>query len=201
MNDNKYVFLFGHRQQHGKNTAVALLERHLAGSGKWFISTYFAKKLKKMCAEKYRLDFSKMEDNDYKSSSPPHLAPRSIRQVLIDEGCSSRNIWVHTWAHLAYSELYNNGEMPTVGIVSDFRYPNEYDYGMKFIEDNKISNVKIVKVLVHRPDGIMKSDGADNLLPDDDKKYWDHVIINNSTPTWKEEMYTNIVNIMRTYGL
>jgi len=222
----RVIFLFGHRQQHGKNTASSILENHLSKKGIDYISTYFAKKLKKTCAEKYGLDFSKMEDNDYKSSCPPwlkekiiywdvannrevpywvYMSPgqltieqrtkkRTVRDVLLEEGQTSREIWYDTWASGVYDEIQKSGK--SVGIVSDFRYPNEYSYAI----DNKLP-YQVVKILVHRPDGIFKEDGADNLLPDIDEKYWDHVIMNNESPQWMENMTQHVLTIARKYGV
>jgi hypothetical protein len=223
---NKIIFLFGHRQQHGKNTAAAMLEGYLKEKGIAYTNTYFAKKLKMICAEKYGLDFTKMEDNEYKMSCPPWLEKktiywdvenkrevphwvfmdpgqlkieqitkkRTVRDVLLEEGQSSRAIWYDIWASGVYQEIEKYGT--PIGIVSDFRYPNEYTYSQK-----KKLDYKVVKILVHRPDGIFRSDGADDLIPDVDEKYWDHVIINNNSPQWMENMKSHILTIAGTYGL
>lgn len=220
------VFLFGHRQQHGKNTVTGILETYFKEKNINYISTYFAKKLKKICSEKYCLDFSKMEDNEYKLSCPSHLKEkvifwdvdskrevphwvfmnpdklhieqritrRTVRDVLLEEGQSARAIWNDTWAKVTYDEIL--GASAKVAIVSDFRYPNEYDFAV----DNKIP-CRVIKVLVHRPDGIFKSDGADNLLPDVNEKYWDHVIINPNVPNWLEIIKTQTLTLARNYGL
>jgi len=220
------IFLFGHRQQHGKNTAALLLEGYLRENNISYISTYFAKKLKMICAEKYGLDFSRMEDNEYKMSCPDWLEEkiiywdvennrevpqwvfmdpgklkieqrtkkRTVRDVLLEEGQRSREIWYDIWASGVYDEMASSNK--SVGIVSDFRYPNEYTYSQK-----KNISCKVVKVLVHRPNGIFREDGADNLLPDIDKKYWDHVIINEESPHWEDKMKTEIITIARGYGL
>lgn len=220
------IFLFGHRQQHGKNTASFIMEEYLKEKNISYISTYFAKKLKKMCADKYGLDFSKMEDNEYKLSCPPWLEEkttfwdvekntevphwvfmdpgqlkveqrtkkRTVRDVLLEEGQTSRAIWYDIWASGVYSEIENSGKR--VGIVSDLRYPNEYAYSQK-----KKLTCKVVKILVHRPDGVFKTDGADNLLPDVDENYWDHAIINNTSPNWMENMKQQTLTIARKYGL
>jgi hypothetical protein len=203
-----------------------ILETYLKEKGIDYIATYFAKKLKMVCAEKYGLDFSKMEDNEYKLSCPPWLEEkttywdvenkvevphwvymdpgklkveqitkkRTVRDVLLEEGQSARAIWYDIWASGVYEEITKSGK--SVGIVSDFRYPNEYTFSQK-----KKIDYKVVKILVHRPDGIFKSDGADNLIPDVDENYWDHVIINNNSPQWMEHMKTQVLTIARIYGL
>jgi hypothetical protein len=220
------VFLFGHRQQHGKNTATLILEEYFRENKVDYMATYFAKKLKKICAEKYGLDFSKMEDNEYKLSCPPHLkektvywdvdnkcevplwvymspgqlrieqksVKRTVRDVLLEEGQGARAIWYDVWASATYNEIQDSGKR--VALVSDFRYPNEYDFAI-----NSKLPCRIVKILVHRPDGIFKSDGADNLLPDNDGKYWDHVIINPNGPQWMESVKSQTLTIAREYGL
>lgn len=220
------VFLFGHRQQHGKNTVTAILEEHFKENNIDYIATYFAKKLKKICAEKYGLDFTRMEDNEYKLSCPPHLkekivywdvennvevplwvymspgklhieqrsVKRTVRDVLLEEGQAARAIWYDVWASATYDEILKSEKR--IGIVSDFRYPNEYNFAI----DNKLP-CRVVRVLVHRPAGIFKSDGADNLLPDIDEKYWDHVIINPDDTSWTESLRNQALTIARKYDL
>jgi hypothetical protein len=220
------VFLFGHRQQHGKNTVTTILEEYFKEKNIDYIATYFAKKLKKICAEKYGLDFSRMEDNEYKLSCPPHLkekvtywdvennrevphwvfmdpgqlkieqrySKRTVRDVLLEEGQGARAIWYDVWANATYDEILKSGKR--IAIVSDFRYPNEYDFAIQ----NKLP-CQVVKVLVHRPAGIFKSDGADNLLPDNHEKYWDHVIINPNGQMWMESMKNQALTLARKYGL
>jgi hypothetical protein len=225
------VFLFGHRQQHGKNTAVAILEKHLKQISVEYVSTYFAKKLKMVCADKYGLDFSRMEDNEYKSSCPswispktfywdttnerevPHWVfmdpgrltveqrtkPRTVRDVLLDESLASKALWEDIWSHEVYKEIGESGK--SIGIVSDLRYPHEITYASGPHMNPAHVPKKLVKILVHRPRGIFKTDGADNLLPDIDEKFWDHVIINDESDNWFQCMERQLFTIMGAYGI
>lgn len=206
------IFLVGHRQQHGKNTVVSILEEYLSERNVSYISTYFAKKLKKMCADKYGLDFSRMEDNTYKLSYPAWISqkvdvdkdgtikytPRSVRDILIEEGVSSRKIWADVWAEGVFKEIHHANK--NIGIVSDCRYPNECDY-IYTTPGRQLAPKKLVKVLVHRASGIFNDDGADNLLPDNDGNFWDHVIINQETGNWETDLINQVKDMGKKYGI
>lgn len=71
----EYVILFGHRQQHGKDTCCDFLEKYCDKKEISFFRTYFAKLLKKQVAERYNLDFDKMGDDSYKKWCPPWIEP------------------------------------------------------------------------------------------------------------------------------
>ena len=198
-----HIFLFGHRQQHGKDTSCNILERIFKEKNLSYCRTYFAKLLKKQVSEKYNLDFSKMESNDYKLSKPEHLNGLTVRDVLIKEGCGGRAIWEDVWANSVYQEIFNAN--PFVGIVSDYRYPNEYacfersfKYWLSKQEVAPPHAPKVIRILVHRPDGIFKNDGADSELPDLEKpEVWDYIIINESHQGWEKRLEDQIVSIMQ----
>lgn len=158
--------------------------------------------LKKQVADKYNLDFSKMDDNEYKLSKPKHLNGLTVRDVLIKEGCSARSIWEDVWANSVYQEILNSGKK--IGIVSDYRFPNEYgcfDRSFDFWSSLSTSNnekPKIIRILVHRPNGIFKNDGADGELPDiESPESWDYIVINNDIPGWKNVLQENVLAIMQ----
>lgn len=190
----KLVFLIGHRKQMGKDTTCDLAEAFLNENDISFIRTSFAAKLKKHCAERYDLDVGQMEFDEYKKSKPSHLNGLSVRDVLIAEGNFARKIWDNVWTFSAWNDIFNSTD--EVALVSDFRYPNEYEciQGEYKLWASKNSNVvrscpKIVKVLVHREKGSFNNDGSDDQLPDLDANYWDEVILNNIEGLdWRDNM-------------
>jgi hypothetical protein len=214
----KYIFLFGHRQQHGKDTCCDMLKETLSQRGVTSKRSFFAKLLKKQVAERYNLDFDKMEDNAYKLSRPSHLKPkqveengliieipRTVRDVLIEEGCKARSIWENTWANYAYRELFDSNA--EIGYISDYRYPNEYncfDFSFNSYVGSvrEINKPKVVRVLVHRPDGIFKNDGADGELPDLNSDMWDYTILNDGPPNaWQQRLEAQLHDMLLKYGV
>jgi hypothetical protein len=212
----KYIFLFGHRQQHGKDTCCSILGDLLKEKNISHTRTFFAKLLKKQVAERYMLNFEKMDDAEYKKWKPPHLnkkiinSPdgpkeelRTVRQILIEEGCKGREIWDNTWAQAAYIELFKDNF--DIGFLSDFRFPNEYtsinDTYSYFIREYKyIEKPKVVKVLVHRPNGIFNNDGADGHLPDESSTdFWDYKIYNDESSDWKQHLEQQVVSMLTKY--
>jgi hypothetical protein len=188
------IFIFGHRKQSGKNYCSDVLNKHLTSFGTVH-QTYFAKKLKKICADKYNLDFSRMEDNDYKNHKPKWISPkvdgtaRTVRDILIEEGCAARAIWRHTWSNIAYQEIIDSGAK--YGIISDYRFPSEYSHGLGFGD--------IIRVLVYRPDGIFDNDGADGELPDkEDQTAWDFIIDNPPIQDWQENLDKQITTLIQS---
>lgn len=173
MTDVNHIFLFGHRKRHGKNVCASILEDLLKERNIDYCSTYFAKELKKLVANKYNLEFDRMECGDYKNSKPPHLNNMSVRDALIKEGVFSRGIWESVWSSKVYSEILNSNKQ--VGIVSDYRFPNEYTDVLSLYN---FPLEKVHRILVHRPNGVFLRDGADDQLPDDPTA-WDYVIMNN----------------------
>ena len=196
----QYVFLFGHRKQHGKDTSVSMMISMLTEMGISVKSDYFARKLKEQACDKYGLDFNGMGDDAYKNSKPSHLNGLSVRDVLIKEGCGARAIWQNVWAFPVYKELMKSGAK--VGLVSDFRYPNEcscFDECFRIINTNEMyTKPKIIKVLVHKPDGKFVSDGADDQLPDIDP-YWDFVIMNDDkTDNWRQNIQRQLKSMVES---
>jgi hypothetical protein len=236
----KVIYLFGHRQGHGKDTCCDIMEDLLKDKMVYYKRTMFAKTLKQHCCDRYGLDFSRMDDQDYKLSIVPHASqkityideasgsevphwvfmdpgklkvtqkvePRTVRDILIEEGRFARSIWGDTWAWHVYNEIYSSG--CEIGIVSDFRYPNEADpveklYNLFLEKNNKKyqscipSKPKIIKIQVYRPDGVFKNDGADAELPDD-FDFYDYNIMNEPTPDWRNNLKRQIRDILdKTY--
>lgn len=232
----KVIYLFGHRQGHGKDTCCDILENILKEKNVYYKRTMFAKTLKQHCCDRYGLDFSRMDDQEYKLSIVPHAAPkityideasgkevptwvfmdpgnlkitqkvqpRTVRDILIEEGRFARAIWGDTWAWRVYDEIYSSG--CDIGIVSDFRYPNEADPDEKlynlFIEKHPhcVSvKPKIIKIQVYRPDGVFKNDGADAELPDN-FDFYDYNIMNEPVTDWKNNLKNQIQDILnKTY--
>jgi hypothetical protein len=194
-----HIFLFGHRKQHGKDTVGNILEQILTKNSICFYRSYFAKRLKQHCAEKYNLDFSKMESNEYKNWCPPwiNLKPdgnkRTVRDILIEEGNRTREIWEDCWINYFYKEIFNSNT--NIAFSTDFRFPVEYKNASKYFTKN--ASPKIIKVLVHKTDGIIAQDGADNCLPDNDGVFWDHVIINKPIKNWTTNLKTQLEKILK----
>lgn len=190
----KLVFLLGHRKQMGKDTTCDLAETILNKNNISFIRTSFADKLKRHCAERYELNLAKMEFDVYKKSKPTHLNGLSVRDVLIKEGTFARQIWSDVWTSSTFFNIFTSGA--TVGLISDFRYPNEFNsFEATYLRWSKRNNLhnnplpKVVKVLAHRPGGPFNSDGSDDQLPDLDPNYWDEVILNSVEDIgWHENM-------------
>ena len=213
----KFIFLFGHRQQHGKDTCCDILTKILIEKNITFKRSFFAKLLKKQVAERYNLNYDLMETNEYKLWCPPHInkkitkledgssieKPRTVRDILIEEGCKGREIWSNTWANSMYMELLKSNS--EIGICSDYRYPNEYksfnDSFKEFSHNNSCEKPIIIRVLVHRPNGVFKNDGADNELPDVDESSWDYIILNENKENWKENLESQINIMLSVYGV
>lgn len=186
-----HIFLFGHRKRHGKNVCASILENILKERNLDYCSTYFAKELKKLVANKYNLDFDKMECGDYKNSKPCHLNNMSVRDALIKEGVSSRDIWKSIWSSKVYSEIINSNK--PIGIVSDYRFPNEYTDAKEL---HNVSLDRVHRILVHRPNGVFLNDGADDQLPDDQAN-WDYVIMNDvEDDEWMDNLTRQVLKIL-----
>ena len=206
----KHIILLGHRAQVGKNLCGDLIEEILSEEGIWSGQIFFAETLKRQVAERYNLDAAKMEFDHYKKWCPPWIKPRTVevdvdvggdgsriekqireqprtvRQILIEEGAKGRDLWEDVWANSAYQKLLGTGH--EIGIITDFRFPNEYECfenSFKAFTDSKAINPdmempKLHKVLVYRPAQEKKNDGVDDILPDlEGKDYWDFVIMND----------------------
>lgn len=198
----EHIFLFGHRKQHGKDTCCEMAEKILEGD---YCRTFFAKKLKYMAADEYQLDVSLMEEEWYKKSSPKHLNGKTVRDILIEVGKRERNKDIDVWVRYAIEEIIETDAK--VGIISDFRFPNESEAIIKICTEYYFKHVeskaetmdfavpKVHKVLVHRPNGKFVSDGADDQLPDVDD-FWDYVIINEDTEDWEDKLYSNVKEIL-----
>jgi hypothetical protein len=172
----RYIILLGHRKQHGKDTCAGIIENLLPGRvGR----SMFAELLKRQSCERYNLDYSKMELNEYKASAPEHLGGRTVRDVLIDEGCFGRSIWQPVWASYAYRQVIESGQ--EFGVITDYRFPNESEDFPEICRSLGVSHerIKLFKVLVHRPGGVFDNDGADGELPDLATDHWDFVINND----------------------
>lgn len=196
-----HILLFGHRQQHGKDTCCNILEETFKEKKIPYCRSYFAKLLKQQVAERYNLDFYKMDDNNYKLSKPEHLGGLSVRDVLIKEGCAARAIWSDVWANSVYQELLFSDAK--IGIVSDYRFPNESAcftrsfefYKKKYVKDELAP--RLLKILVHRPGGVFKNDGADGELPDIEKpEVWDYIVINEDRDGWMDRLKEQVFSIM-----
>lgn len=208
-----HIILFGHRQQHGKDTCSELLKQLCVDNNISYSYSFFAKLLKKQVAERYNLDFERMEEDEYKNWCPPWVlpkedgTPRTVRDILIEEGNKGRSIWQNTWAAAAYRDLFENGS--AIGIISDYRFPNESACFEDVLSQYLIAKYgndtisfqfpKVHRVLVHRPAGKFKNDGADGELPDlEDSSAWDYVIMNDVEGNgWKDHLMDQLKEMVR----
>ena len=201
--DDNIIFLVGHRAGHGKDTFCDFMETELDKHNISWCRNSFAKMLKRIVADKYGLDDMQMGSQEYKFQTPVQLGGKTIRDVLIHEGNTSREIWLHVWAWAAFEELLIADKK--VSFISDFRFPNEFSgfdelydlYYKNCMEANRTPSRKPIlrKIQVVRDDGTHNNDGADGELTDD-FDYWDYNIINKNVPDWKEQMKQNINNIL-----
>ena len=153
-----------------------------------------------------------MDSQEYKLWCPHWVAPkddgnaRSVRDILIEEGCKGRDIWENVWCWAAYKEIFKSEA--DVGIISDFRFPNEKDSFGKlqdfFIESNNlpkdIERGVCKTIQIYRPEGVFKNDGADAELPDD-FEYWDYNIVNEESPDYENILKSEMEIIMKDVGL
>jgi hypothetical protein len=134
--------------------------------------------------------------------------PRTVRDILIEEGRFARSIWGDTWAWQVYDEIFSS--LTEIGIISDYRYTNEGDPDGKmfdlFVQNKKKDNPnckfikpKIIRIQVYRKDGIFTNDGADAELPDD-FSFYDYNIINDTRPDWRDNLKKQLEDILaKTY--
>lgn len=141
------VILLGGYRQHGKDTFF----RHIAGqeskytydvrteSGDAFVfpaldyvRVGFADVLKRECGELLGMSVEEVERNkdvplnvsySFKSVSPTNDSP-TVRDVLIDHAAYCRALDPHYYARRVCESLSDE----CVTIITDFRYPNEYDF-------------------------------------------------------------------------
>jgi hypothetical protein len=200
----EHIFLLGHRKTAGKDVSCKIMADLFTKNSVSYTHTFFAKMLKKHVCERYGLDFDRMGDDDYKNSKPDHLCGLTVREVLIKEGCFARSIWQNTWSFPVYSDLLQSD--CKVGIVSDFRYPNEYscfEECFNIVSQRvSITKPKVYKVLIHRPAGKFVNDGADDQLPDV-CDYWDYTIMNDDvTNAWRQNIENQLRNMIKfTVGI
>lgn len=202
----KIIYLFGHRKQHGKDTCANIMYNLFLKKGlmeNQIYKTSFAKNMKKIVAMKYGLDESLMDSGSYKESIPSHLE-KTVRQVLIIEGNTSRSIWKDVWAWMVYKEIFESSA--SVFIISDFRFENEYSSFEKlkkiyFENKENDSYYELYKILVKRENGIYVNDGADDQLPDDES-YYDFTIYNLNQSDWYQILETQVLQIIeKTYRI
>lgn len=198
----KLIFLLGHRKQHGKDTTCDIAVKLLEQYGISYIRTSFAKKLKKHCAERYDLNFEQMEFDEYKKSKPAHLNGLTVRDVLLKEGNFARSVWGNVWTSTTYREILDSGA--EVGLISDFRYPNEHTCFEETYKNWAIKNnaspyevPKLVKVLAFREKGVFNNDGSDDQLPDLDPVFWDQTILNNiEGGSWYQNVESQVTEMV-----
>ncbi len=194
----KTIFLFGFRAGNGKDSMCDKMEQVVDLSNKEHFPesiikrTFFAKKLKQNAADLYNLDYDKFESQDYKNSFPPHLNGKSVRDILVEYGMKCREISENVWVNVVAEELKNSNK--EIGIISDYRFPNEYLHLKKSFSDD----VKLVRVLVTRP-AIPNADNvADNMLSEDPEG-WDEIFVNEETSDWKKNMLVFAKGLIEKY--
>lgn len=94
----KIIYLFGKRQGHGKDTCCDILSDILEKRNISFSRGMFAKNLKKHVCERYGLDYSKMDSQEYKLSLVKHASPKT--SYITDDGRE-----VPLWVYMNSGEL------------------------------------------------------------------------------------------------
>lgn len=106
----------------------------------------FARCLKEEVAEILNITIEYLEENknncidpalyEFKEVQPEGLQP-TIRDVLIDIAAIRRAADIDYYVKMAYNKYYNP---EAVNIITDFRYPNEYEYL------NKLANLYTLRI-------------------------------------------------------
>jgi hypothetical protein len=185
------IVLLGHRKHNGKDICSAMIKEIL---GEDVIEAKFSRMVKKLCAIKYDLEFKRMDDSGYKESKPLHLGGRTVRQVLIEESVDTRKIWKRAWAYHTYKQIFKCKEFANYAVVSDFRYPVEFDeFGAvcELLGENP-NDHQLIRVLVDREGYLKDDDGADEHLSDDPAD-WDFHLVNRDGENWKENLYGEVM--------
>jgi hypothetical protein len=166
------VIMFGHRMYRGKDTAALhLIEKH------GFKRFAFADALRHHVGKLYNMSWEQLS-TELKSvvDTRYNLTPR---QILQDFGREQRNRDPHIWVRQVCEEVKNSGLNKVV--ITDFRYPNEYYYTKKSLED---CNARIVTIRIDRPeldDAPLPGAQNESELALSDFGEWNHIINNDSS--------------------
>jgi hypothetical protein len=172
----KKIYLVAGFSQSGKDTFADYLKGVTDNS----IKLKFAGALKEHVCKKYRLDLSKMEDNEYKKSSVIIYeqglpVQRTVRQLLIQEGAKYRKIDKNYWIKKIIKKIKET-DSETI-FVSDFRFVNEYHYLAKQLSGPKY---KVQTIQIQRFDKSQVNDESEyNLI--NNKFEFDAVLQNKTT--------------------
>jgi hypothetical protein len=164
---------FGHRKRTGKDTlakfVVSILREHEGYRGKNVSRRGFADHLYNTCYLLYSwAGFKRREYYEEYPEAKEAVLPalgKSPRQILIDVGCHLRLYDPPVWINAAL-----RSDNADVIVVSDLRYPNEY----QAIKEAGGYCFKVVRPSVKNTD-----DAADCAL--DKQPHWDDIVENSGT--------------------
>lgn len=167
----KKIVAFGHKKRTGKDTAanelILELKRTLGVSRVKKIA--FADPLYEVCYKLYGwAGFKPKTDYDMELADKAEILPeigKTPRELLIDMGMAVRSVYAPTWVQYAL-----NQEDTDVIIVSDMRFPNEFQ---------AVKDAGGLCVKINRPSVTPTDDTADCAL--DDEIRWDADIVNDGS--------------------
>jgi dephospho-CoA kinase len=171
------IFMLSGYLQSGKDTVADYLVDEYN-----FTRFAFADALKDQVAEKYNIDRTLMDSSDGKKSKTS--SGETVRQILIKHGLEMRTIDPDYWIKNIISSIDKSENKQGFYVISDWRYPNEYDQVYKYFGD-------IVKTIrINRWDTIPLQDASETGL---DNLDFDYVIENKGT---LEELHISLEKVV-----
>lgn len=131
----------------GKDLMADYLVKH-----KGFRKFAMADELKQLVSKKYNIDYNLTLTQDGKQSFV-HTQDKTVRQLLINESLLQKDMYGDDVFISYITNKINSIDASTNIVISDFRYPNEYNYMHKIMQNDscKTSN-KIITIRINRYD-------------------------------------------------
>lgn len=203
------VVMLGHQARVGKDTLAEILVRE-----KQFIRTAFADALKDSVEYLYDLSHEQLygslketmdtrypnhRDSSDQPDYKPFLTPRRILQLY---GQDQRSLYPNIWAELVFRDI-NRSEYTENYVITDFRFPNEYDVAKKWESESPLTRklfvVKIERDLDKREAISGSTDSSETALLN--FEHWDAVIQNNSSPeVLYNDFYHRYINHLASWS-
>lgn len=183
----RHIILLGHKMFRGKDTAALhLIEKYD------FFRVAFADSLREHVGKLYNLSWEQMS-TELKSVTVPRLKA-TPRKILQDFGAEQRARDKDIWARLACEKIECTSKNI---VVTDFRFPNEYDFLKNYFPDaTHSSSYKITPIKINRS-SLDTADlpGSDNISETalNNFQHWDYELENNSTI---EDLYEQLDAIL-----
>lgn len=132
----KTVLLLAGKANSGKDTAAL----HLVGKYS-FTRFAFADALKDFVSEKYKIEKSILYSQEGKKMMYLNTG-KTIRDLLIEEGLAHRKIDSDYWIKIVCDKIK---AIDGNAVISDFRFPNEYQTLVDNLEKCNIKTVSIIR--------------------------------------------------------